>query len=370
MSDALTVAGRVAALGQRLAGETPVPPGGGARFHFSQPGSVQGFRAGGDGARVENVGGRALRLTPGGGEAVFLTPTFVPPDMLRHEGYGLVASPALHPGQTVRATLLPGDVAGVEARLVVRAYGPGDTLRPVFGPPTRLTPGEHHLAWQVPDTGGWPVAEVGVALRGAGDGALLGRLSWDGAPDVTLARPPGEGESWRRAWVNAVDVWEARFPEAYRMSHNRGRGLLLQGAEAWRDYRAEATLTPVLAEAFGLVVRAGGLRRYYALLLRRGGALQLVKVLGEETVLAETSCPWSFGEARGFALEVRGAAVWAWLDGELLLEARDGEEPLPGGAVGLVCEEGTVTCEAVRVTPLRGDVSRPRGDPISRPPSP
>ena len=53
INDAVRIAYYVANLGRRLAGEAPLPlPKDGARFHFSLPGSVQGFlvqRAGADG---------------------------------------------------------------------------------------------------------------------------------------------------------------------------------------------------------------------------------------------------------------------------------------------------------------------------------
>ena len=45
ITDAVIEAGRIATAGRRMAGEEPVHPKGGARFHFDFEGAVQGFAA-------------------------------------------------------------------------------------------------------------------------------------------------------------------------------------------------------------------------------------------------------------------------------------------------------------------------------------
>jgi ADP-ribosylglycohydrolase len=56
-----------------------------------------------------------------------------------------------------------------------------------------------------------------------------------------------------------------------------------------------------------------------------------------------------YAEPHALAVRVIGPFVRAIVDDEIVLEARDGE--LTGGAVALVCEEGCLTCDAVRVGP-------------------
>ena len=48
ITDAVIEAGRIATAGRRMAGEEPVQPKGGARFHFDFEGAVQGFAANAD----------------------------------------------------------------------------------------------------------------------------------------------------------------------------------------------------------------------------------------------------------------------------------------------------------------------------------
>ncbi len=99
--------------GRALRGEPAHPPKAGARFHFTLPGSVQGFRAEPTGStRAENVvvaGERVLAVHyPAGAEARATTPTFFTPETLDIPPYGMAGSPTLYPGQRLRAGVRAG----------------------------------------------------------------------------------------------------------------------------------------------------------------------------------------------------------------------------------------------------------------------
>jgi len=284
----------------------------------------------------------------------------MPPDALARVGYDLLASPTPHPGQVVRARLGADETNSgpVSCRLYLRRYGSDDRLHRVADAATPVAPGEaRQLAWRVPDLGGQPVAEIGVEIvppgAGRADGTIyLDTLTWDGAPDVTLGRPAEGGTLWRRAWLDGVDQFDARWSEDYRIVQNHGTGLLMQGSQGWTDYHVTATLTPHLATSAGLAARVGGLRRYYALLLGRDGHARLVKVADGTRVLAERPFPWSFGATHEFGLTVEGTRIGGRLDGQRLLEADGGGDPLIGGGVALLCEEGCLGAGPVRVRPV------------------
>ena len=99
---------------------------------------------------------------------------------------------------------------------------------------------------------------------------------------------------WRRAGVDGVDKIFTLPRATFRLIKDRGRGLAMTGTREWKDYRLTARLTPHLAAACGIAVRVQGLRRYYGLLLGRGGILRLVRVCGEETLLEDKPLPWDF----------------------------------------------------------------------------
>jgi len=373
ITDAAREAVAIANVGRALAGEEAVAPKEGARFHFELPGSVQGFR--GDETppcrgvvSLANVAGhsargrRALavrfaRLAPGR-TARATTPTFATPEQLRMGGHGLAACPTLYPGQTVEAELEAdaGNAAPMAARLMLSRYAEGDELVRLAGEAVELAPGQRRrLRWTVPATGGYPIAEVGVELPGeppgaGADGAVyLDYLTWGGAPNVAFPTLGGSDLSWRQAWLDAAD--QRIFGEAIRVTSNGGPAMLIQGTRDWRDYRVSASVRPHMADEAGIAARVQGLRRYYALLLARGGLLRLVKMLNTPQVLAERDIGWEFDETLLLELEVVGAKLRGRLGGKTVLRARD-PHPLDGGAIALATRLGRADFDAVRVRPV------------------
>jgi hypothetical protein len=104
----------------------------------------------------------------------------------------------------------------------------------------------------------------------------------------------------------------------------------------------------------GVGARVQGMRRYYALLLHNNGTAQLVKALDGVAVLAETAFPWEYGEAYTLMLQVVGARLQGWIDGRLLFDVQDVGYLLSGGGIALICEEGRMAAENVRVTGAEG----------------
>ena len=237
INDAVRVSARLVDLGRKLASAPPLAaPKGGAQFHFSQPGSVQGF-ASVEGARpnVELVNiafeaGRALELRfagLGSDPSFIMTPTFTPPEVTRMRTYELMATPLVYPGQQVRARAIAdaentGDLMVSLSALVYRA---SDRLVPWDSKPVALAPSEEAiLDWRLPDTGGQPIQSLGLAARSPDrtqDGTIiLDWLRWDGSPDMRLRRPrepkaacPGALKEPRR---NAASLGRGRPPPYVR----------------------------------------------------------------------------------------------------------------------------------------------------------
>ncbi|MDQ3855345.1 MAG: ADP-ribosylglycohydrolase family protein, partial [Chloroflexota bacterium] len=357
VTDALRTACWIANLGHKLQGEAPVSPKGRVRFHFEAPGAVQGFQLEDPSVlRLENVEGHsesghrslALRYRDlgAGKSARVATATFIPPDAVDMPGYGLLASPTLYPGQTVRARVSAdaSNGAPVTCRLYLQVYGPDDKLEVIRGSEVQLDPGSSDtLEWQVGDTGGAPVARVGLELEAADarTGTLyLDYLGWRGEPDAVFRRPERPGTMWRRAWVDGTDHPDQSAISSFRMIQNEGTGLLTTGTREWRDYAVSATLTVHLASSAGVAGRVQGMRRYYALLLGRDGRARLVKALDGVLTLAETGHELQLDRPYELRLEVSGSRLAGWIDGKRVLQAED--DDLKCGGVALVCEEGHV----------------------------
>ena len=373
ITDALQQSYRLVNLGRRRQGLDPLQPKGGARYHFSLPGSVQGFEAEGAAAAVEHAGGRlALRFDAltGSEPARATTATFIPPDADEIVGYKLLASPTLHSGQMVRARVeLDAAATGsVACRLCAAVYGSGGDLAYRSSEPVTVAPGaDAELTWEMPDTDGYPVGRVGVEAAAANGAAVAGPLyldwlTWSGAPRANLGRPSeappvapekrfGYRPWWGRAWVDACDsIWFRPDGEAFRLIHNEGVGLAFQGSEEWTDYRVTASVRVHMARAGGIAARAGGMQRYYALLISDNGAVRLVRQVNGTIVMAYAQLNGDPNACHRLTLEVNGSTIRGSVEGGPSLVATDAG--LRGGAVGLVSHEGRVEVHDVTVAPI------------------
>ena len=370
ITDAVTETYHVVNMGRALVGQTRLAPKNGARFHFELPGSVQGFTADETFASrntlaLENVEGhsncgrRSLalhykRLSPGR-VARAKTNTFIPREAKGPSHYELLASPTLYPGQKIHARLCAGgqNSSPGSIRLYITTYDQADQYHCIYAPQTNFTAGEAlNLDWQVLDTGGQPIVEVGLEISSAepASGVLyLDYLGWDGVPELCLQRPVDGGSMWRRAWVDAVDSWESYWPETYRLVQNEGRGLIIQGCREWDHYLFEAEIKSHMLEAAGIAVHVQGLMRYYALLLQSNAKIQLIKMLDGERILAEIKLDWALEHVYRLRLQVDGAHLLACIDGQVIFDIVDADRPLLSGAVALVCQAGRMAAEQVRI---------------------
>lgn len=380
ITDAVIETVHVVNIGRALAGQPPIHFKGGARFHFELPGSVQGFMV--DHApeargtlSLINVAGhsaegkRSLALAYNrigrGRVGRASTPTFISPDALHMIGYQLIASPTLYPGQTVRASLSAdaANSAPVEAYLVLQVFEGDKSLRRLYSDRCILQPGGRHtLLFTVPETGGQPLASVGIELRSeeqvTSGTVYLDYLTFDGQPNAVFTRPAGVSnpgfvdvqQAWRRAWVDACDQFEMWWHNAFHIVQNSGRGLLSIGTRDWRDYTVHASIRTDFADAIGLAARVNGLRRFYAVLLRSNGTMQIIKSLSDDHVLTEGTFDWEPGRSYDLAFSVRGGEISASLDATVVLSAHDDDPYLAGGGAALVVQDGFVSTHVIRVT--------------------
>ena len=352
ISDALTVARRLHAYAARQR-DTPDADGV-PRFDFALRGARQGFQVGaGAGAKVDGGGLEVAFLGPAGPDGWWRawTPTHVQPEDRGHEGYPLVASPTLYPGQVAVA-----EVAGVDvrARLVVEVdpdRGPAVAYR---GPAVDLGAGLRTLTWRVPDTS-HPVARVGVEARGVGDarpsGLVLRSLSWSGTPTFDL-----RGDDlvrWRHAWVDAFDHVHAAPTGGLDLVQDGPGGWAGIGGRAWRDARIDVVLELPFGGTAGVFVRGRGARRRLALRVGSSG-WRLEEDVRDGVPLA---CgPWGGrdGEPVALALAVEGDRVHAWIDGVGVADASLTDRTAPSGAAGVLGDHGTTTVRAFAVAPPFG----------------
>lgn len=403
INNAARLAYDIANLGHRLAGHKPLPvPKNGAQYHFTLPGSVQGFTAhpakAATVAQSYDCGGRAglainlTGLTPTSEPIAIMTDTFHPLYLpTSGERYALTSTPLLHPGQTVRAVLRADATEcrfPVSCQISIKAYDHDDTVLTLRGPTTDLHPARMGddsdtpvvLEYTIPTSGlldgTRPIFAVGVALTpilpvenapsttGAGT-VRLDRLSWEGRPQLTLKLPRHTEEPltyFQRMFVRSVDTFHVRTGPTFRLAQDRGEGLLSVGTREWAHYEARVRGFRVLAGSpCGVIVRVQGLRRWYGLVFilrepERGRGVALVKARDEErTVLDYVSLDWAVDVQYDVRVLCDGrnlkgvVARTGTADTVAQVASADDGDVYDSGGVGFVVTEGAVAADELVV---------------------
>jgi ADP-ribosylglycohydrolase len=352
-------------------------PKNGARFHFTLPGSVQGFQVEPrDGARLvvrspakPDEGGNVstdnptlaldFKFLPGDEPVRISTPTFIPPESKDASHYSLMACPTLYPGNIVCGRLIAGTENSAPVRVTpfVTYYAGNDELYYHHGPAFTLDPNAAlDFRWQIEDLTGAPIAQFGLEV--SSDNAATGQLhidyiDWSGTPTTVFGRPDNDGKMWLRAWINAVDHVGTRWASAFHLSQNHGSGLFIQGSRDWQNYTVQSAIMSDPVKSFGLAARVQGLSRYYALLLGPNQMLRLIRNYDGIQVLVEIPYNWTWSERYQFNVEVTGTTITGSINGAELIRYDDPEKKLLDGGIALVCEEGLIMTDEVAVTGLK-----------------
>jgi ADP-ribosylglycohydrolase len=386
VTDCLRQADLIAGLGREVMGwRQPDPPCGGARFHFSLPGSLHGFLperevATQDDVHVSNTSGRLIvqfdALAPGKPARVS-TPTWLLPEQLARiggGGYATAATPTLYSGQTVTANLTGVKGDGLSVRLFARVYAANpDTEaearwllnKMLFSRAVRLRRGKDaRIAWTLPDTAGVPIAQLGLEIQGppgAAGSVEVDCIAVTGQPSVQFrdALRQERGQKSFLGWiVNCTTAYRNAWGPVMTLVSNRGVGLAHTGNSDWADYAVRAKVTIRLADRAGLAARYGGLNRYIAFVFnRQGGELQIVRQHDDaQQSLAKVAYYWPLNEPRKLKLAVVGDQAIAWVDGQEMLRARLSSQDarplaLPSGGIALLADTGTVNFADVAVEP-------------------
>jgi ADP-ribosylglycohydrolase len=335
-------------LGARIAGEEPAAL---PRYHFDYPGSTHGFAAEGERGSVlalrqvagENVTGRgALQITLRGlnkkGECRVFVPTYLRAAALSANNYQASFSPAISPGQTIRARLyLPPDApSGLLAGLFV---WDDNAQAQHQAEPVELMPGAWRaLSFRVPPLDNALLSRAGLVFRTAGQPwsgrALLDSLDWDGAPEF------GCDFSRARLEYDAIGGWTF-LRGFWRLEggayHGSGVGFneSYTGEPAWRDLALVVDLVPLAGEQHHILLRVQGARRSYAVGLAGAGRLALYKNAGGYREVASAPLEWELGRRVRLSVAATGPELAVEADGRLLLRWRDDDTPYLNGQIGL-----------------------------------
>ncbi|KAL7920946.1 ADP-ribosylglycohydrolase [Trichoderma austrokoningii] len=372
INNAARIAYDIANIGRRLAGHKILePPKGGAQFHFSLPGSVQGFQlswpsGSGQGAsavlqqRVHSSYGPGLAIDVEGlcseqGQIEVLTQTFTAKEVLYMKTYELMASPLLYPGQTVEAKVYTGDTGDgqIIAGLRLKVYGRNDELITIDGPSVMLDVGEmHSLVWTIPDEmDSQPIQKVGLVLSSDTTNPYSGTiwldsLSWTGVPDMVLRVPLKQPcEFWHRAWVNGADKF-SNF--SFLIAQGQGEGIIIYGTREWDNYSVTVpNFTVKLGAPAGLAIRVQGINRYYAVTFTADKRINIVKAHDmHRSVLSSAAFSWELDCKYQVTLAAHDTTIFVRIDDT---ELRAVDSQYKGGGFGLIATDGCVSADSFTI---------------------
>ncbi|KAI0886979.1 ADP-ribosylglycohydrolase [Annulohypoxylon maeteangense] len=392
VNNAARIAYDITNMGRRLAGEQDlIPPKNGAQFHFTLPGSVQGFRTATTPkyetkyrAFIEqgvdrSTGYKGLSINFFGlevGEEALevMTDTFAPPEVRQMEFYELACSPLVYPGQTLKTTLKADrtNTARASVRLILRAYEFTDEFKTLTSDPIIVTPGaSQNLEWVIPESlGCLPVQAIGLSIsHGYNTKAapLTGTIwvdymCWTGSPKLTLLpvdSKVGPRSFYKQSFVNATDVFNM-MDEKFIIAQDSGEGMVCYGTREWTDYRVtfnNFVITGNRRTRNGVVFRVNGLRRYYGFFFVQMNSnkkgVVLAKTTDESTfVLSGQELEWQVDVPYTINIATAGHKISASIENENI-EFSWFDDRYPGGGIGLVVNDGSALVGSIEIRDVR-----------------
>ena len=195
----------------------------------------------------------------------------------------------------------------------------------------------------------YPIAELGI-VAAAGEGEVFfDRLSWSGAPDLTISPPSVRPHPfWDLQWVQDVSDWKI-FNKTIFIASDQGEGVISYGNKDWTDYRLTISdFTVKLGGPSGVLIRNRGLRRWYGLIFTPG-FISIVKAFDGATVeLAKTALDWKLDEKLEVMLQARGSEITGKVQG-VSLQAED--DQYRTGGMGFVVTDGALSSGSIRIQP-------------------
>ena len=140
------------------------------------------------------------------------------------------------------------------------------------------------------------------------------------------------------------------WKEAFRISNNNGRGMLITGTPDWKDYTVSANITFELVKSGGIAARVQGLQRYYSLEFSSDNKLRLVKMLDGLNILKEIDMKLEFQKHYDLSLKVEDNHLTGYLNNKPVIEYEDTTNSLDQGGIGFVVESGTQSTNEIKIS--------------------
>ena len=391
ITDALTESYKIINTARNLEGLGNTIVKDGARYHFNLPESTQSWKVNNlddnnpstfisNTEYKSDIGDRALEIKFDDLSTGLLSEcyvdTFFPEDLTKLEGiarenffhYDFISCPIVYSGQKIKTQLISNSTKDITVNLFVKYWGEKDKLIKINSEDFFFQNNEiKNIEWNVPDTHSNPIAQIGIAISSsekASGKLLVNYLDIIGEPKMTFKKPdhianpkrgvafetPFYGHMWRNNFVQAIDKWESRWQEPFRITQNIGRGVVFTGNDKWKNYSVSSKLNFHLVKSGGLIARVQGLKRYYALEVTAQNKLRIAKMYYDLEILKEIDFDFEFFTDYNLTLQVNNGHIKGYLDDKLIIEVEDKNNPLDFGGAGIVAEDGTMCTDQISVS--------------------
>ena len=312
-------------------------------FDFSLPGSTHGMRVSDPlFCRLENVDaacvgkdGRCLkilfdRMSRGERSKIYYKPYYRRRD-LSDERYSPVFTPKVYSGQQLEARLFVEQYSGWEPMLCALYCKTSFEEREMAGPYVRLVPGQwHDLSWELPDTKGDCIEEIGIILEGGSPAKSksLGFVYMDHFLVTGKARYFLDFKKQTREIGNITPfsmncgAWDI---------DGEGRLSLLRIEEAFcyggsyyeKDYEIQTAILPRHGDSHLIHIRSQGAQRGYLAGFIRPGKVGIYRRDFGLTLLGEGDFSWELHREYAVSLLAKGEEIVLYLEGKEVLRVRD-----------------------------------------------
>lgn len=336
------------------------------RYHFSYPGSTQGWKIGGEEPKIVqlwNTNTDSGQQVPGlcavikklgkKSSAFWYVKTSVQTKELTANYYGASFSPKLYPGQTVHATLcLPENQC---PNLLASIYIKDRNSGLVHQSKGVSLSGTTKLEYILPRIDNAHLSEVGIVVHHTGEGlvnakVILQNLWWEGEANYSLDFSKESAEAGAiTQWTYHHGFW--RLEDTRYVGSGPEVGETYTGSPEWADYTFSAHIKSDIGAGHGILARVQGAQRCYALALLESNRVALFKK-EQGKYIELTSSEYASKSEHLLTLRGKGNTLQVIVDGKPILEYTDEQDPYLTGQVGLLQGKGgRMSCMSVDVCP-------------------
>ena len=342
--------------------------------HFEYPGSTHVFRIRGEsssnaeslpGALLLNTdeeafsGNRSLKVqSPAAGKNLYIyKKTYYVADDFDDSRYDPCFSPTVYPGQTLHGSILiPKNAQAVEVSLFARDQR---SQKEYMSEKVKLEPGKWStLSFSIPSLAGALIHETGYCVHSNGDAEFTGYIDdfySDGNPSYTIELNREETESW-----SGLHREVSQFTRLKGLMYLADGELHLSGADFaegytgsydWKDYMAIFHVTPLTGENSFVNVRVQGAIRSYAVGFMEDQKVGLLKNTNGYKELQTKSFAWKSDKEYIVKVRVEKNRIQAEIDGEILFDYTDEQDPYLEGSLGVSIRKGShMKCRKIEVS--------------------